>query len=170
MSTYHFLGSNVFRGTLKTIEHLKVLSAADHKLVAAFKLFIAKGKEAIDQQVLPALASYTLGDLFKLSEACPEIKELCRSELHPLWQDRFNRLNYTVSAEANSSIFDKLMGGYLAHYYELYQDRGLSTSIEANRLLMEARERGLTLDPDEDLTLDDHFDEPRPYSSAAPAA
>jgi len=170
MSTYNYQNNTVFRGGLKTLDQLKVLSTADHKLVAAFKLFIARGKEAIDHQVLPALASYTLGDLFKLSEACPEIKELCRSELPYIWQERFNRLNYTVSAEAQTNIFDKLMGAYLAHYYELYEDWGLRTSIEANRLLMEARERGLALEPEGNLALESLFNDPGSYTSSAPAA
>lgn len=138
--------NGVFTNSLKTLSELKSLSAEDNKLITAFNLLIAKGPKIIEKQVLPALASYTLSDLFKLSEGSTEIKNLCqKAENQNLWQDRFNNLNYPVQVEVNSTFFDKLMGAYLAHHYETYEEAGRSNSTEAKKFLREARLRGLNL-------------------------
>jgi hypothetical protein len=159
----------VFRSPLKTLQQLKELSAADQKLLVAFKLLIAKGEQTIAETVLPTLAAYTLGDLFKLSEACSELKTLCMENYQNIWEERFNRLNYPPLPDTLNTSFERLMATYLAHHYGRYVDSGLGNTLPAITLLLEARLRGLDLEDPQPLYLDTLFDL-EPSSKAAPAA
>ena len=139
-----------FLSRASSFDELIQLTSKEQTLLTSAKKCIQKGEEKIRASIIPNITRYSLRNLFLLSYHCEELRTICnRSDLQDEWKKQFVDLRWQASEDPLHTDFDHLIGAYLASKYRQSLSSLGPEHPDTQRLLTEARNRGIL--PEETL-------------------